>query len=101
MNIQEIKTQLQSENPNGNFSSLQMVQQKDSTTSELQPWFSYWCNKSRTRVTMHQDVFSEIQKKRDINTLVLKDGELVAASGDRAEYTRYIIVIPTNIADVF
>lgn len=100
MNIAQIKSNLTTKT-GGDFATLAMVRQmnqQDATKKE--PWLSHWDNTKRVRITMHEDVFEQIKAKPDRADLALKY-ELVPANEKRAEYHRYVVIIPTGIEATF
>lgn len=65
-----------------------------------QPWVSHWDNDHRIRITMHEDVMAILKANPMRGDLAVKD-ELVAATDTRAQYKRYIIIVPKNIEYTF
>jgi len=92
MTIAQIKAQI-------NQPYLNMEQQ----TNELkvpQPWYSHWDNDNRVRVTMHAEVYNAILNNRELDRLAVKKA-VVPATPDRAEYTRYVVITPRQLAATF
>lgn len=103
MNKIELKAYFQAMNQSTPV-DLNFTQQKDKTTAAdgttietPTPWHSAWIPTSRIRVTMHQEVLNSIVANPARTDLVVKPKQVVAAHGETAEYTRYIVVIPTGI----
>jgi hypothetical protein len=100
MNITEIKADI-AKHDNIIIGSMPIQQQfEDVECTKPQPWFSYWNNDARLRVSMHQEVFEAIKADKSLNKLAYKR-EIVPAKADRPSYVRYVLIIPRNIADVF
>ena len=98
MNIQQIKEKIAQE-AKAQIPTLLMVQQKDEQGT-LQPWVSHWDNDSRTRVTMHLDLFKKIAADPTKVGYAYKK-ELVPATADRAEYMRFVVIEPANVLGTF
>lgn len=64
------------------------------------PWISYWNNEQRFRVAMHDDVAKQIKANPTIDTLAYKV-ETVPATASREAYTRFVLIIPTNVELTF
>ena len=99
MNIQDLKAQIAAEN-GITLPHLVLVQQFEEDGKTPAPWVSHWDNTKRIRVTMHQDVFNQIKADPTKAGLALKK-EVVPATADRAEYTRYVVITPQNIVGTF
>lgn len=98
MNIQDIK--LLVSNKTGAFlPTLLMTQQKDKT-GVPQPWASYWDNDKRVRITMHMETLASVIAEPQQAGLAVKE-QVVAASGDRAAYTRFVIIKPAEVLATF
>ena len=76
-----------------------MVQQKDEQGT-LQPWVSHWENDKRIRVTMHIDLFNKIAAEPAKVGYAYKK-EVVPATQERAEYTRFVVIEPANVLGTF
>ena len=94
MNIQNIK-QLIAAKTGAFLPSLIMTQQKDKE-GVPQPWASYWDNDKRIRVTMHMETFASVLAEPQQDGLAIKE-QLVPASGDRAAYTRFVVIKPESL----
>ena len=100
MNIQQIKREVATKQ---NFMTKdfsldirQDLDEKDQPTD----WVSYWENETRTRISMHKDVFAKLQADRNMEGLAYKF-EVVPATPERAAYTRVIVITPANILATF
>ena len=98
MNIQNIKLQIAAKT-GASLPTLLMTQQK-SQDGTLQPWASYWDNDKRIRVTMHMETFASILAEPQQDGLAYKE-QVVPASGDRAAYTRFVVIKPANVLGTF
>ena len=98
MNIQNIK-QLISSKTGAFIPTLLMTQQKNEA-KELQPWASYWDNDKRVRITMHMEVLASIVENPTQDGLAVKE-QLEPAKGDRAAYTRFVVIKPTEVLATF
>lgn len=102
MNTNQLKAYFQAMNQSTPI-DLNFTQQKDKAivngveTETPTPWHSAWIPASRVRVTMHQEVLNSILSNPARTDLVLKPKQVVAAHGETAEYSRYVVVIPTGI----
>lgn len=99
MNIQHIKAAIAKQR-NANIPTLTMVRQLDQQTQAPQPWLSHWDDETRTRITMHEDVFQQIKSNPEKADLAFKVEE-VPATQTRAAYTRYVVITPKNIEGTF
>lgn len=99
MTITEIKAAISAKS-NFTLSSLSMVRQYDSTTKEKTEWVSHWDNDHRVRVTMHQDIMNTLLGNPTFAGLALKC-EQIPADGERAAYTRYVVITPKDIDATF
>lgn len=97
MNIQQVKEGI-ALNMGISLPNLVMVRQFNES-KEPQPWLSHWDNDHRVRVTMHEDVFNQI--KADTSKAVAFKKEVVPATLERAEYTRFVVITPLNIEATF
>jgi len=98
MNIQQIKEAIAA-NMSIQLPNLVMVRQFNEQ-KEPQPWLSHWDNDHRVRVTMHEDVFNQIKADPSKAGLAFKK-EVVPATQERAEYTRFVVITPANIEATF
>ena len=90
MTIAEIKSQI-------GIKVLNIQQDLDETTQLPTDWVSHWDNDTRTRVSMHKDVFNQIMEDRDFDKLAVKPKEVKPATEEREAYTRYMIITPKNL----
>lgn len=95
MQIEQIKTAIGTK-AGINLPQLMLVRQKDQTTGENQPWLSHWDNDKRVRITLHDDVAAKISKEPTFNGLAYKM-EVIPQEGERMEYTRFVIIVPTSV----
>ncbi len=94
MNIQQIKESL-------GLNNLLMVRQYEQNAPTVATaWLSHWDNERRIRVSMHEDVLTRIKADVSKPGLALKK-EIVPATAERAEYTRYVVITPLNIEATF
>lgn len=98
MNIQNIKQQIAAKT-GASLPTLLMTQQLDANKVP-QPWASYWDNDKRIRVTMHMETFASILAEPTQDGLAFKE-QLVPASGERAAYTRFVVIKPANVLGTF
>lgn len=98
MNITSVKQQI-AESTGIQLPTLMLSRQKDENAVP-QPWLSYWDNDKRVRITMHDDVANKIAANPTFDGLAYKK-ELVAAKGERAEYTRFVVITPTSVVHTF
>jgi len=102
MTINDIKSVINTE-MGSSMTNLLMQNQKaklpGSETEVPTDWFSHWDNTHRIRVTMHKDVLTSIKQSPLRGDLVVKK-QPVAATATTAAYTRYIVVIPAEVAAV-
>lgn len=98
MNIAQVKTAIAA-SAGITLPNLVMVRQ---LTEDKQPteWVSHWDNDHRVRVSMHQNVMEQIKLNPEKPGLAFKK-EIVAANGERAAYTRFVVITPTNIEATF
>jgi hypothetical protein len=94
MNIQEVKATIGKE-MGFQLSTLMLSQQKDEAGA-VQPWLSHWDNTTRTRVVLHEEVATVIAAEPTLNKLALKK-EVVKEHENVAEYTRFVVIIPTSV----
>jgi hypothetical protein len=99
MNIQSIKQQIAAKT-GASLPTLLMSQQVDKESGELQPWATHWDNDQRVRVTMHIDLFNDLKKDPTQEGLAFKE-QKIEAKGDRAAYTRFVVIKPTNVLGTF
>lgn len=100
MNIDQIKAEL-IKKTGGNFGTLAMVRQfNQADATKQEPWLSHWDNDTRVRLTMHEDVFNQLKTDKTRADLALKY-EVVPANATRAEYSRFVVIIPRNIEGTF
>ena len=91
-----------------NIPSLMWVRQTSEVTDPItketkvvdEPWVSVWDNPSRTRISMHQDILDKIKENPNFDGLTFKK-EVVAAHGDIAAYTRYVVIVPTKVVAIW
>jgi len=62
-----------------------------------QPWVSHWEDTTRTRVTMHEDVYALIVKDRDFDKLAYKVSQVTPTDPDKLPYTRIVIITPIQL----
>lgn len=104
MNIAVIKSQI-AKVQGIELPTLMMVRQFDEA-KQPQPWLSHWDNTSRTRITMHEEVFNEIKANPQAEGYAFKS-ELVPAKGTpdtegyRAAYHRFVVIKPLNVEATF
>jgi len=94
MNITQIKSQI-------GIEVLNIQQNTDPDTKMPTDWVSHWEDSKRIRVSMHKDVFAKILADRSFDKLAVKKPETVLAHGEVAEYTRYMIITPTQLLATF
>lgn len=109
MNINEIKAEIGQQNNTtiGTLMFVRQMKQKAPDAPETEPdepteWLSHWDNDKRIRVTLHQDVLKTIQNGGGaaFGGLAMKK-EVVPAKGDRAAYTRYVLITPNHVEAAF
>lgn len=100
MTIADIKSAINAE-MNSSITNLLLQVQKEqvagSTVLAPTDWYSHWDNAFRIRVTMHKDVLLAIKSNPLRGDLVSKK-QVVDATATRAAYTRYVVVIPAEVA---
>lgn len=99
MNIQAIKAEI-AKQTGANLSTLMLSRQKHPETGVDQPWLSHWDNDKRVRITMHDDVANKIANDLNFEGLAFKK-EVVAKTDERAEYTRFVVIVPTSVVMTF
>jgi hypothetical protein len=63
-------------------------------------WVSAWFNDQRVRVSMHESIMNALKADLTKSDLAIKK-ELIAAHGETAPYTRYIVITPKNVVATF
>jgi hypothetical protein len=98
MNIQALKQQIATK-AGIQLPTLMLSRQKNEEGEE-QPWLSHWDNDKRVRITMHDDVANKVKAEPAFDGLAFKE-ELVAATPERATYTRFVVITPTSVVMTF
>lgn len=98
MNIQSVKQQIAAK-AGIQLPTLMLSRQKNEAGEE-QPWLSHWDNEKRVRITMHDDVANTIKGDPTFDGLAFKE-EVVAATNERAAYTRFVVITPTSVVMTF
>lgn len=81
MTIEEIKSKLE-------ISTLHLNTSQDSEGNPTM-WLRHWDNDTRRAVSIHKELFDELKKDININTLGLQEE---VRSGSKGDYTAYRIV---------
>lgn len=98
MNIEQVKAAIAASTGKP-LPTLLMVRQTTEDGAST-PWVSHWDNENRIRVTMHEDVLKKIKADPAKVGYAFKRQD-VPANDERAGYTRFVVIEPTNVEATF